>query len=63
MMPMTLTVIFKVIGIGYNPHSADLGKGFKRAIFSRFWSRTYYFLNKYRRETDRRFICETISKL
>ena len=26
---MTLTVIFKVIGIGYNPYRADLGRVIK----------------------------------
>ena len=25
---MTLTVIFKVTGIAYNPYRADLGKGY-----------------------------------
>ena len=43
--------------------TADIGLGYKRAIFSRFWSRTYHFLTKYRMETDMRFICENISKL
>ena len=39
---MAWTVIFKVIGIGYNPYRADLGYGYKRAIFSRFWSKTLF---------------------
>ena len=30
---MTLTVIFKVIGIGYNPYRADLGVGLWKANF------------------------------
>ena len=60
---MTLSVIFKVIDIGYKTFGADLGEGYLRVIFERFCPRTYYFLNSHWMGTDRKFIWENIWKL
>ena len=38
---MTFTNIFKVIDMGYNTFSADLGKGYVRVIFVKFCPKTY----------------------
>ena len=43
---MTLTVIFKVIGIGYNRYRAYLGYGYKRAIFLKILVWNILFSNK-----------------
>ena len=55
---MTLTVIFKVIGIGYNTFSAD----YMRVIFVRICPRTYYFLNSHWMKMDRWFTWEKYLK-